>query len=69
MGRYDIPGPKCQHVVFPDRPRTFIEAGNRKTGPHAATVVCYRAKCITDAIEWAYKMTHRKVYVTTKKGK
>lgn len=53
MARYELPDPKCDHVR-----KGIVQSGDPKNGPHCATNVCDRDKCIEDAMEWATAFTH-----------
>lgn len=50
--RYQLPDPLCHHA------RTgIVAAGGGPGEAHAATSVCSRPGCITDAIEWVAAST------------
>lgn len=69
MGRYDLPGPKCRHVIRKGKPATLVSSQppDRPFDPdvaHASAWVCQREECVKDAEAWVWASTHRKVYTT-----
>lgn len=69
MGRYDLPSPKCHHVIRPTRSRALVSSHASYTAARdageafASTWVCARPDCVEDAKAWVYASTHQEPVV------
>jgi hypothetical protein len=69
--RYELPSPRCRHVIRPGRPRTMVSshasyADAPPSHAFASTWVCGREACIEDAKAWVWASTHQEPVITRK---